>query len=149
MFIQFNYNYDRFESINKVVLRGTIDSSHSHPKRFEIVGMMTEEEGDVLAEVDDGNIFTESENSVSVTFPNTKCYNGYQIRIEETNDESMYVSIGEVELYSCDFVYCPKEKGWESMMIGEMSYGACPRNSFGESTRYCLKDLNHLMTLGT
>ena len=140
VFIQFNYNYDRFESINKVVLRGTKDYSHEHPKRFEIIGMITAEEGDVLAQVDDRNIFTEPQSSVAVVFPNNKSYNGYQIRIEETNDESIYVSIAEVELYTCHFVYCPKEKGWDSIMTGEISYGRCPRNSFGESTRSCLKN---------
>ncbi|KAK8808373.1 hypothetical protein WA171_001593 [Blastocystis sp. BT1] len=140
VFIQFNYNYDRFESINKVVLRGTIDYSHQHPKRFEIIGMISEEEGDVLAQVDDRNIFTEPQSSVAVVFPNNKSYNGYQVRIEETNDESIYVSIAEVELYTCHFVYCPKEKGWDSIMTGEISYGTCPQNSFGESTRYCLKN---------
>ena len=140
VFIQFNYNYDRFESINKVVLRGTIDYSRQHPKRFEIIGMISEEEGDVLAQVDDRNIFTEPQSSVAVVFPNNKSYNGYQVRIEETNDESIYVSIAEVELYTCHFVYCPKEKGWDSIMTGEISYGTCPQNSFGESTRYCLKN---------
>lgn len=110
------------------------------PKRFEIVGMITEEEGDVLAQVDDRNLFTEPYSSVSVAFPNGKSYNGYQVRIEETNDGSVYGSIAEIELYTCHSVYCPKEKGWASIMSGEIAYGTCPHNSFGESTRHCLKN---------
>ena len=40
-------------------------------------------------------------------------------------------------LYTCNIVYCPKEKGWDSIMSGSSSYGACPRRTFGESYRSC------------
>ena len=40
--------------------------------------------------------------SVCVLFSNVKCDNGYEVRIEEKNDE--------IEFYRCDYVDCWEEK---------------------------------------
>lgn len=138
VFIQFTYYFDRFEYINKVVLRATQSYNQNHPKKFEILGMRDKENGDVLITVDDRNLFREQYGSAEIVIPNTKSYNAYRMQIDETNNDSNTGTIGEISLYTCNIVYCPKEKGWESIMTGEMSYGSCSRNSFGESTRRCI-----------
>ena len=138
VFLQFTYHYDRFEYINKIVLQATQDYTQSHPKRFEILGMTDKENGDVLTTVDDRNLFKRKYGKAEIVFTNKKSYNTYRLKIEETNDNSNSAVIGEVALYTCNIVYCPKEKGWESIMIGETTYGSCSRNTFGESTRRCV-----------
>ena len=137
VYLQFTYNYDRFEYINKVVLMAGNDYKRYAPKKFEILGMTSDNEGDVLASVDDRNLFSEAYATTSVFMKNTKSYNAYRMRVDETNDNSNVVSVTEMILYTCNIVYCPKEKGWDSIMTGSSSYGACPRRTFGESYRSC------------
>ena len=138
VFLQFTYYYDRFEYINKIVLRASQNYNQNHPKKFDILGMTDKENGDVLITVDDRNLFTAQYGSTEIVIPNTKSYNAYRLQIEETNDDSNTATIGEVALYTCNIVYCPKEKGWDSIMTGETAYGSCARNTFGESTRRCV-----------
>ena len=137
VYLQFTYNYDRFEYINKVVLMAGDNYKKNCPKKFDILGMTSESEGDVLASVDDRNLFGESFATTSVFMKNAKSYNAYRMRVDETNDNSNVASVSEMILYTCNIVYCPKEKGWDSIMSGSSSYGACPRRTFGESYRSC------------
>ena len=137
VFLQFSYSYDRFEYINKITLRAGENYQKNHPKKFDILGMTSDDTGDVLASVDDRNFFTEQYGTSTVFMQNTKSYNAYRILVEETNDSSNRATLAEMTLYTCNIVYCPKEKGWESIMTGETSYGACPRNTFGDAMRSC------------
>ena len=137
VYLQFAYNYDRFEYINKVVLVSGDNYKKNCPKKFDILGMTSESEGDVLASVDDRNLFSESYATTSVFMKNTKSYNAYRMRVDETNDSGNVAGVSEMMLYTCNIVYCPKEKGWDSIMSGSSSYGACPRRTFGESYRSC------------
>ena len=136
VYLQFTYNYDRFEYINKIVLRAG-GERRQLPKKFDILGMTSEDEGDVLTSVDDRNLFESSYATATVFMQNTKSYNAYRMLVEETNDDSNAASVAEMTLYTCNIVYCPKEKGWNSIMTGESTFGACPRNTFGESQRSC------------
>ena len=140
VFLQFNYNYDRFEYINKIVLRSGQNFNRNHPKKFEFLGMVDKENGEVLHSVDNRNVFTTSYQTVEFIFPNKKAYSAYQMKIYESNDNGNTGAIAEMMLYTCNIVYCPKEDGWPSIMTGEMTYGACPRNTFGEATRTCVLD---------
>lgn len=137
VYLQFNYNYDRFEYINKVIFRIAGRSVQNAPKKFDIMGMINNEKGDVLASVDDRNLFSSTGSTPEVYLSNSKAYNGYRIQISETNDNSNTASLAEMILYTCNIVYCPKEKGWSSIMTGETTYGSCPRNTFGEAVRRC------------
>ena len=96
--------------------------------------------GDVLASVDDRNLFTQQFATATVFLQNSKSYNAYRIRVEETNDNSNTASIAEMVLYTCRLTYCPKQKGWDSVQTGETASGACSRNTFGEAKRSCALD---------
>ena len=137
VFLQFTYNYDRFEYINKITLRAGDNYMRGYPKKFEVLGMTSEDTGDVLASVDDRNLFTQQFATATVFLQNSKSYNAYRIRVEETNDNSNTASLVGMALFTCNFVYCPKQKGWDSVMTGETVYGACPRNTFGDAMRLC------------
>ena len=137
VFIQFNYNFDRFEYINKIILRIAGRSVTNAPKKFNVLGMNDNENGDILASIDDRNFFPSVSSTPEIYLTNSKSYNAYRLEISETNDNSNTASLAEVVLYTCNIVYCPKEKGWDSIMTGELTYGNCPRNTFGEAIRSC------------
>ena len=136
LFLQFNYNYDRFEYINKVVLFAGAQYQGIMPKKFEILGMTGPDEGDVLASVDNRNLFMAPQASAEVFLHNTRAYNAYRLLVEETTG-SKSVELAEVVLYTCNIQYCPKQRGWESIYAGSSTFGSCRRNTFGEAHRAC------------
>ena len=140
VYLQFTYDYDRYEFINKVVLTSASEYKKSHPKKFEILGMTSDDDGDVLASVDDRNLFTDPFAPTTVFLDNSKPYNAYRMRVDETNDNSNTATIAEMTLYTCRLTYCPKQKGWNAIQTGETVSGACPRNTFGEASRACELD---------
>ena len=140
--LQFTYDYDRYEFINKIVLMAGNEYKSNMPKQFEILGMANEDSdgGDVLATVDDRNLFTSPYASTTVFLKSSQPYNVYRMRVDETNDNSNTASIAEMMLYTCRLTYCPKQKGWDSVQTGETASGACSRSTFGEAKRSCELD---------
>ena len=134
--LQFTYDYDRYEYINKVVLFAGSEYLRIMPKKFNILGMTGPEEGDVLASVDDRNLFTGPMSSAEIFLHNSKAYNAYRLSVEETTG-SKNVELAEMVLYTCNILYCPKQKGWASIYAGSSTYGSCRRNTFGEAYRSC------------
>ena len=137
-FVQFAYNNDRFEFVNKVVVYPMYDASAQNPKKFEIWGMTGDDKGDVLAAVDDRNFFDGRQPS-TVFLKSERAYKAYRLVVEEGLSRDV-AGIAEMVLYACNIVYCPKMKGWESVRTGVTTYGACPRRTFGEAVRTCEYD---------
>ncbi|KAM7454133.1 hypothetical protein BLSTO_05112, partial [Blastocystis sp. subtype 1] len=140
VYLQFTYDYDRYEYINKVVLMAPGEYKNEMPKKFEILGITSDDNGDVLASVDDRNLFTDSYATTTIYLKGSQPYNTYRMRVDETNDNSNAASISEMMLYTCRLSYCPKQKGWDSVQTGEIASGACSRNTFGEAKRSCVLD---------
>ena len=139
VYLQFTYDYDRYEFINKIVLMSGSEYNKEAPKKFDILGI-SGSEGDVLASIDNRNLFTSSFSTATVYLGTSKAYNAYRIRVDETNDNSNTAGLAEMMLYTCRLSYCPKQKGWAATRTGETVSGSCPRNSFGEASRSCELD---------
>ena len=140
VFLQFAYGYDRYEFINKVKLVAGATVDKDLPKKFEVLGMTSGDGGDVLATVDDRNLFAEPFAAAAVFLKTSRPYNAYRVRVEETNDRGNVAGLAEMVLYTCHLSYCPKQKGWDAVQTGVTAYGTCPRNSFGEASRACALD---------
>ena len=140
VYLQFTYGYDRYEYINMIKLIAGNEVDKNLPKRFDVLGMTSNDGGDVLATVDDRNLFTTSHAAAAVYLKNPKAYNAFRVRVDETNDKGNTASIAEMVLYTCHLLYCPKQKGWDSVRSGVTAYGTCPRNNFGEAVRSCALD---------
>ena len=137
VFLQLSYDYDRREVVNKVVITAGSDHRSGLPKKFDVLGMVDEDHGEVLASVDNRHLFTQGYDSAVVYLENTRAFGAYRVRVEEANDGGDFVGMAELGLFSCHLTYCPKQKGWAAVRAGETVFGSCPRGRFGEASRSC------------
>ena len=83
VFLQLSYDYDRREVVNKVVITAGSDHRSGLPKKFDVLGMVDEDHGEVLASVDNRHLFTQGYDSAVVYLENTKAFGAYRVRVEE------------------------------------------------------------------
>lgn len=139
IWLQFTYDIERWEFINKLVLRGGQNYNRNHPKKFSLYGQIDSQTQVSVLDVDDRNLFTYNYATVEFTIPNPGTYPAYRLHISQTNNNADTGYVAEMLLYSCLHVYCPKADNYPATLADTVSHGSCPRGSFGLAKRACKK----------
>ncbi|KAK8811448.1 hypothetical protein WA158_003182 [Blastocystis sp. Blastoise] len=137
-FIEYSWKNDQSEYINKISLISTDTYRHGHPRKFIISGSEDGEIYDDLLSVNDDSLFSYSYQNVDLWITKHKVsYNTIRMTIDESNDDSDYVQISGIGLYSCTVNYCKSDSTWPSTSPNEYATIRCPSGYIGTYRRFC------------